>query len=228
MKSRVLKIVWGVISFSLVVLSLACIQGYVTFDCFIGWKSFTIFTCLGILSFISYLLSGGKKWGWLFPALIFAALGLNSVGVFEAFGSPIVAFPLLLALALTFYIGYLIDRKQWGWLIPAWILTVLALIPPLVSLVAEDLLIALILYSFSLPFMVGSISYPDRRWPLFIAAFFGFAGVFILVGAFIHGTSPIPLLLAGISLALITLLVIAVELVAATILKMRVTRQLSS
>jgi hypothetical protein len=228
MKTNLLKIGWGVIISSLAILTLACTQGYVVFDCFIGWKSFTIFTCISLFSIVSYFLSGIKNWGWLFPTLFFASLALNAAGIFRAFGSPIVAFPLLLSIAIPFFVGYLVDKRQWGWLIPSWILIILALIPPLVSLVEEDLLIALIVSSLSLPFMVGCLSNPECKWSLYIATFIGFIGVLILTQAFIHGASLGPVIVFGTSLTIITLLIIGVEMLTDIILKMRVSRQFSS
>jgi hypothetical protein len=227
-KATLLKIIWGMIISCLVFLTLATIQGHVTFDRFLGWKSFTIFTCLSILSFVSYFVSGIKKWGWLFPALIFASLALNSVGLFAAYGSPIVAFPILLSFAVPFYVGYLINRKQWGWLVPAWLLTLIALIPALVPLVNESLLIALILYSLSLPFMVGCLSNPGCKWSLFIAGFFGFLGLFSLVDSFIHGGNLEPVALLVLAVVIISLVTVDALMVTNFILKIKASRQLSS
>jgi hypothetical protein len=228
MKTKFISYVWGITLVSLVVLTLACLQGYVAFDQLLGWKSFTIFTCLSALSFISYFFSGLRKWAWLFPALFFAALALNAAGIFNAYGTPIVAFPILISFAIPFYVGYIVDRKQWAGLIPAWILTLLALIPALVPLIDESLLIALLLFSISLPFMVGSLSNPECRWAGFVAVLFEFVGVIYMAVALINGVT------LGRSLLLITigtffiLLIIGALTVTDIILKMKVPRQLSS
>jgi len=187
MKPQLLSIFWTVILFFLVGLSLASMQGYVAFDRFAGTISIIIFSGLSAVSFLSYFVSGIRKWGWLFPALAFASLAMNSAGIFTDYGSPIVAFPILLSVAIPFYVGYLLDRKQWGWLVPAWFLTVITVIPPLSALINQNLLAALVLYSISLPFVVGCFTNPDSRWPLFIATSLGFIGVFSLVESFIHG-----------------------------------------
>jgi hypothetical protein len=127
-------------------------------------------------------------------------LALNAAGVFSTFGSPIVAFPILISLAIPCYVGYFVNRTQWGWLVPAWLLTVVAFAPPLSGLVNENLLTALIVYSISLPFMVGCLTAPECRWSLFVAAFFGFLGVFYLVESIIHGAVWGPAIMLGIGL----------------------------
>jgi hypothetical protein len=187
MSTKTLKILWGIILFLLLGLSFACLAGYVPFDCFAGWMSEVIFISLSIISFLSYFISGTKNWGWLFPAFLSAALALNAGGVFSSFGGPIVAFPILLSLAIPCYVGYFLNRKQWSLLIPAWILTLIAITPPLLWIIDENLLTAIILYSISLPFMVGYLTSPECKWSLFIAAFFGFLGVFSLIESLIHG-----------------------------------------
>ncbi len=187
MKTQILKIIWGIIFLFLAGLTLACLGGYVPFDRFAGWLSVFIFAFLSGVSFLSYFLSGTRHWTWLFPALIFAALALNAAGVFSAYATPIVAFPFLLSLAIPCYVGYFINRKQWGLLIPAWLLTILAFVPALMGIVNETLLIAMILYSISLPFLVGCLTTSDCKWTQFIAAFFSFIGVFYIAESIIHG-----------------------------------------
>ncbi|NJD60191.1 MAG: hypothetical protein C3F13_00255 [Anaerolineales bacterium] len=205
MKTRILKIIWGVVCLFLAGLTLACLEGYVPFDCFSGKLSVVIFACLSGVSFLSYFLSGTRYWAWLFPALISASLALNAAGLFMNYGSPIVAFPILISLAIPCYVGYFLNRTQWAWLVPAWLLTIIAFAPPLSGLVEENLLIALIVYSISLPFMVGCLTAPECRWSLFVAAFFGFLGVFYLVESFIHGAVWGPALMLGIGLVFIAI-----------------------
>jgi hypothetical protein len=200
MKAKILIIFWGTILVSLVGLTVACIAGYVTFDYFIGPLSLLIFVSLSIASFTSYFVSGIGSWPWLFPAQFTAALALNAAGVFENYGTPIVAFPFLLSIAIPFYIGFFLDRKQWGWLIPAWFLTIIAIIPPLNDQLNPDVLTALVLYAISLPFLVGYLVDLRCKWAIFISAVFGFIGVFSLIETIIHGDILGPVAMLIISL----------------------------
>jgi hypothetical protein len=200
MKAKIIKIFWGVVLVSLVGLSLACMLGYVTFDRFIGSISLLIFVGLSVAFSMSYFLSGVRSWGWLFPALFSAALALNAARVFEHYGSPIVAFPFLLSIAIPFNVGYILNRKQWQWLVPAWILTIIAVIPPLFERINPDVLAALVLYALSLPFLVGCLVDPRCKWALFISAVLGFIGIFSLVETFIHGDLLRPIVMLLIAL----------------------------
>jgi hypothetical protein len=200
MKTKFLKFFWGGILISLVGLTVACIAGYVTFDYLIGSKSLLIFTSLSIAFFTSYFVSGVRNWAWLFPSLLTAALGLNAAGVFEKYGTPIIAFPILLSIAIPFYVGFFLDRKQWGWLIPAWFLTIIAIIPPLNDQLNPDVLTALVLYAISLPFLVGYLVDLRCKWAIFISAVFGFIGVFSLIETIIHGDILGPVAMLIISL----------------------------
>ncbi len=228
MKTKLIKFVWLIILIALVGLTFASFQGHVAFDRFLGWKSFIIFAGISIISFVCFVLEGIKKWGWLFPALISASLALNALGVFSSFGSPIVAFPLLLSCAIPFYVGYLVNRNEWSWLIPAWLLTLIALIPALVPLVNEGLLISLLLYSLSFPFVVACINDPGRRLCQVFAAFFLGVGAIALVNAFIHAGNMEPLILFLFAAAFTVLILVGAKVAAGIILKMKVTRQVSS
>ena len=171
-----------------------------TFDYFIGPLSIVIFAGLSIAFFTSYFVSGIRSWTWLFPSLFTAALALNAAGVFENYGTPIVAFPFLLSLAIPFYIGYILNRKQWGWLIPASFLTIISVIPVLNDLMNPDVLTALVLYAISLPFLVGYLVDLRCIWALFIAAVLGFIGIYSLAETIIHGDilGPIAILIIAL------------------------------
>jgi hypothetical protein len=200
MKVKIMKFFWGVVLVLLVGLSIACLSGYVPFDRFAGSTSSLIFTGLSAAFLLNYFVSGINRWGWLFPALFSAALALNAVGVFENYGSPIVAFPFLLSLAIPLYVGYILNRKHWEWLVPAWFLTIITLIPPLAKQMNLDVLGALVLYCLSLPFLVGYLVDQQCKWALFISAVLGFIGIFSLVETFIHGDilGPIVMLLIAL------------------------------
>jgi hypothetical protein len=200
MKIKIIKIFWGVILISLSSLLLAAMLGYVSLDQNPGKTALILFTGLSTAFLVSYFLSGVKHWVWLFPALFSAALAMNAARVFEDDGTPITAFPFLLSIAIPFYIGFIQNRKQWEWLVPAWFLTIIAVIPPLSELINPDVLAALVLYAISLPFLVGYLVNQRAKWALLISAVLGFIGIFSLIETIIHGDilGPIVMLLIAL------------------------------
>ena len=187
MKSTIIKIIWGVILISLGGIFLANQLGYISFDPFNEQRAAFFFALLSAVFFLSYFLSGVRKWGWLFPALIFAALALTINPILEDRESPVITFPFMLSIAIPFYVGYFLNRKQWGLLIPAWALAVLPIIPSLSERINPDLLGSLVLFSIAIPFLVGYLVDQHRKWALIIATIFGFIGIFPLLNTFIHG-----------------------------------------
>jgi hypothetical protein len=200
MKVKILKIIWGVILVPLAGLLLAAMMGYVNFDRNPAKTALIVFICLSAASFVSYFLSGIKNWGWLFPALFSAAVALTVARVFAYDGNPVKAFPFLFSFAIPFYVGYILNRKQWELLVPAWFLTIIAVLPPLIDRINPDVLIALVLYAISLPFLVGYLVNQRCKWALFISAVLGFIGIFSLVEIFIHGNILGPMVMLLIAL----------------------------
>jgi hypothetical protein len=187
MKTIIIKFIWGVILVSLGGLSLANQLGYINFDPFAEQRAALFFAMLSAAFFLSYFLSGVRNWGWLFPALIFAALALTINTIIKDPDSSIIAIPFLLSIAIPFYVSYFVNRKHWGLLILAWALTVLPIIPSLNERINPDLLGSMVLYSIAIPFLVGYLIDQRRKWALIIATIFGFIGIFPLLNIFIHG-----------------------------------------
>jgi hypothetical protein len=158
MKDTIIKIFWGIILISLGGLSLADKLGYVNMESINARTWTVVFVGLSLAFFLSYFLSGVRKWGWLFPALIFAALAFTISTILGNPDTPIIATTILLSVGLPFYVGYLVNRKHWALLIPAWILTVVAFIPVLSERIDSNLAGAFFLYANALPFLVVSWS----------------------------------------------------------------------
>jgi hypothetical protein len=187
MKAKFIKIFWGVFLVSLGILSLAAAVGYTSFDHLTERDGVVLFSLLSAAFFVTYFLSGVKQWGWLFPAMIFAALALTISRAVQGSSGSTIAFPLLLSIAIPLYVGYFLNRKQWGLLIPAWALTVIPVIPPLSERINPDLLGSMVLYSIAIPFLVGYLVDQRRKWALIIATILGAIGIFPLLNTFIHG-----------------------------------------
>jgi hypothetical protein len=187
MKSTTIKTIWGIILVSLGGLVLAENLGYVSYGLYTTQMCTIAFAVISAAFFLTYFLSGIRNWGWLFPALIFAASALTINTILEDPDSPVIAFPFVLSIAIPFYVGYFLNRKQWGLLIPAWALTVLPIIPLLSERINPDLLGSMVLYSIAIPFLVGYLVDQRHKWALIIATIFGFIGIFPLLNTFIHG-----------------------------------------
>jgi hypothetical protein len=205
MKSTIIKIIWGIILISLGGLAIADQLGYVSYRLTTKQECEIVFAVISAAFFLTYFLSGVRNWGWLFPTLIFAALALTITGILNDDNSPIIAFPFLLSITIPFYVGFGLNRKQWGLLIPAWILTVIAVIPPLAERINPDLLGSLVLYSIAIPFLVGYLVNQRRKWALIIATIFGFIGLFPLINTFIHGDIQGPVVMFLFTLTLLAI-----------------------
>jgi hypothetical protein len=197
MKANIIKITWGVILILLGGLAIAEQLGYLNVEQYTQQVCTGVFTIISAAFFLTYFLKGIRSWGWLFPALIFAALALTIGTILEQPDNPNIAFPFLLSLAIPNFAGYILNRKQWGFLIPAWVMTVIATIILLEERVDSDWLGAFFLYSIASLFLVGFLSDRRRKWALIAAVVLGFIGTFPLVELLIPGDikGPVVMLL---------------------------------
>jgi hypothetical protein len=118
--------------------------------------------------FVSYFVHGLRKWGWLFPALICAAFAaLMWMSINNKDDSPMMIVLILLGVAIPFYVGFIVDRKHWGLLIPAVSATlfVILLLVDEIGLGTD----AWILILFALPFFFVYF-FSNKNWWAFIPA----------------------------------------------------------
>jgi hypothetical protein len=159
-----------------------------------------VFAGLSFLFLLSYFLNGFKQWGWLFPTFIFAALGLTLwLGENEYMGSFLGA-PILLAVAIPFYLGFLFDRKAWGLLIPAWVLTILSVITITAESIEGTFIGALFLFSIALPFLIVFLINRNQKWALIPAWVTFILGTIVLLSNHVNGNLIAALFLYGIAL----------------------------
>ncbi len=125
------------------------------------------FTVVGAICFIAYFIHGIRKWGWLFPALGCAAVAITiQMSTNGMDDSSLIGVPVLLSLALPFYVGFAMNRKYWGLVIPAGILTMVAAI----ALISDSGLIDIgVFFIFALPFYV-IYAVSKKSWWAFIPA----------------------------------------------------------
>jgi len=185
MKSKIVNIFWGITLIVSSGLLLAEVLGLFTFGSLSTRDRTIIFWVASAAFFLTYFISGIKKWGWLFPALIFVVLGWNSLQSGRAINQLNLGWPMLTALSIPFCVGFTVNRKNWGLLIPAYFLSAAALINfshemviNFAHLLSVDRVILTVLLSgvmpmvlFALPFFVIYFWSKKNWWALIPAGF---------------------------------------------------------
>lgn len=123
---------------------------------------------LSILFFATYFLSSTRRWGWLFPACIFAGAGLVILmSIIPGVNGGVVAAPVLLSVAVPFLVVYIQkpETRRWA-LIPVYVMVVLALVVSFAEWIAGELVATLVLLSIALPFLLVYLANRARKWAL--------------------------------------------------------------
>lgn len=157
---------WGIALILLSAVLLADRLGYIDFSNISTNAWVFIFGGAAILFLLSYFLNGLSHWGWLFPTFIFAALSLTIWLVTRDITGAFLGAPILAAIALPFFVGFALQPRNWGLLIPAWIMMILTIITLLADQVMGSLIGALFLLSAALPFLIVFLANRTRRWAL--------------------------------------------------------------
>lgn len=151
--------------------------------------------------FVAFLFNR-DNWGLLIPAYVLLVIGvmvpLIELGVLE---DAVISTYVLLAIALPFLIGFLYNRKNWGLLIPAYVLLVIGVMVPLIELgVLEDTLIAAyIMLAIALPFFVVYLANRKNWWALIPGGILAVIGLgFLIAEASVELLLAVALIVAGI------------------------------
>ncbi len=186
MKANIIKILWGIVMIAAGGLLLADRFGYADWD-LLPRQAWSLTSAgLSVLFFACYFLAGVRKWGWLFPALVFAALALVLSVLFNA-RDELIAMPILLSVGIPFYVGYFVDRKQWGLLIPAWIMSVISPVLVFAGSANDNLVGATVLFAIAFPFLVVYLAKRQHKWALITGLALAFIGLFPLLGSVLEG-----------------------------------------
>jgi len=184
---RTASLFWGI---ALILLSAALLAdrlGYIAFNKISDNAWVFVFGGAAILFLLSYFLNGVKHWGWLFPAFISAALSLTIGLATRNIEGSFLGAPILAAVALPLYVGFAINRRNWGLLIPAWVLTVITVITLMADRVDGTLIGALFLLSAALPFLLVFLANRTRRWALIPAWVLFILGLITLLSDHVSG-----------------------------------------
>lgn len=167
MKTKVVNLFWGIVLVGLGVVFLLNELGFITLRDLSSMVWALIFAVVAAFFLVTYLLKGGQEWGWLFPTTIFAGIAMLIGLEHTAIGEFLSAAPVLLGIALPFFVRYLSDPKanQWA-LIPTWAMAVISAVVVFERYVNGNLVAALILYGIALPFLYVYLKDKRKQWAL--------------------------------------------------------------
>ncbi len=200
MRGKLSSIFWGLIFIIAGGLILADRLSWIDFSQFSTNTWVYIFGAAGLVFLLGYFVSGFRNWGLLFPALILGSIGLTMWLSDRGVEGSILGMPILLAIAIPFYVGYLLDRKAWPLLIPAWVMTVIAFITWLGDKNQGPLIGALFMFAVTLPFLLVYLLDRSRWWALIPAWATFILGAVILISEHVDGNLVAALIMFGIAL----------------------------
>lgn len=129
-----------------------------------------VFALISLVGLVSYITSGFKEWGWLFPAGIFGGLAVTVALATNNVNSAAVGSPIFFGLLVPFVAAYLTDRtRNWWALIPGGIMLFLAMTTLLVDNVGGEWVGSLFLFLIALSFFVVYLNNHSRTWALLVA-----------------------------------------------------------
>ena len=200
MKGKVSSIFWGILFILGGMVLLADRLGWVDFSQFSSNTWVYVFGAAGVVFLLGYFLSGFKSWGLLFPALILAAIGVTLWMSDQGMTGSFLGMPILIAIAIPFFVGFLLDRKAWPLLIPAWVMTVVAFVTLFAESANGTLIGAMVQYAIATPFLVVFLLNRKHWWALIPAWAMFLFGTVTLLSEHVNGNLIGALVLYGIAL----------------------------
>ena len=129
-----------------------------------------VFALISLVGLVSYITSGFKEWGWLFPAGIFGGLAVIVALATSGYDGAAIGSPLFFGLLIPFVAAYLFDRaRNWWALIPSAVMLFLAMVTLLVDNVGGEWIGSLFLFMIALSFLVVYLTNHARTWALLVA-----------------------------------------------------------
>jgi hypothetical protein len=197
MKSQTRKqaLVWGGLLIFFGVITLA-----ETFTDLTAWTWVALLAAGGLGVFAVYLTDRSDR-GLLIPAyVLWAIAGLIALITLNVLRDESIATYVLTAIALPFLVVFLRDRKQWGALIPAYVLLAVGVMVGLIGAgILSDLLVpAYVMFAIAIPFLVVYARNPKEWWPLIPGGIMAVIGLsFLIAEAAIEYIGPVVMILAG-------------------------------
>jgi hypothetical protein len=133
-----------------------------------------VFALISLVALISYITSGLKEWGWLFPAGVFGGLAVTVALATNNVDSAAVGSPLFFGLLIPFAAAYLTDRiRNWWALIPGGVMLFLALVTLLADSAGGEWIGSMFLFLIGLSFLIVYLNNRTRTWALLVAYILG-------------------------------------------------------
>ena len=166
-----------------------------------AWVWVAVLTVGGLGVYAVYAMDRSEKWMLIISYAMLAVAGLIALLTLGVLQDSFVATYVLLAIALPFFIGFLFNRANWGLLIPAYVLTAIGLMVPLIELgVLGDTLIATyVMFAIAIPFFVVYLLNTRNWWALIPAGILSIIGLgFLIAEASVEYIFAAALIVAGI------------------------------
>lgn len=181
---------------------LALIETVIDLDAWI-WVAILAVGAIGI--YFVYASDRSQKWLLIVSYAMLAVAGLVALLELGVLQDAFVATYVLLAIALPFYFTYFSNRQNWGMLIPAYVLTAIGLMVPLIELgVLNDAVIATyVLMAVAIPFYVVYLRNTQNWWALIPAGILTVIGLGLFIAeASVEYLFAGALILAGLIIVL--------------------------
>jgi hypothetical protein len=166
-----------------------------------AWVWVAVLTVGGLGVYAVYAMDRSEKWMLIISYAMLAVAGLIALLTLGVLQDAFVATYVLLAIALPFFIGFLFNRENWGLLIPAYVLTAVGFMVPLIELgVLGDTLIATyVMLAIAIPFFVVYLLNTRNWWALIPAGILSIIGLgFLIAEASVEYIFAAALIVAGI------------------------------
>jgi hypothetical protein len=198
-RTRAIGLIWGLILIAVGGVYLAQNLGYIPELPLNLWMIAT--AALSVLFFATYFVSGRDQFGWLFPAFILAGTAITLFLVESGADGSFIGAPILVSIALPFLVVFFLNRKEnWWALIPAWVLSMLALITLISDRVSGDLMGTVVMLAIGIPFLVVYLVNREHWWALIPAGIMLALAVIVLIASRASGEIVAPLILFAIAL----------------------------
>ena len=156
----------------------------------------------GLAVYGIYAIAREETWMLIMSYVLLAIGVLILIATQDLLDGTLIATYVFVVIAIPFVYGYFrTGRENWGLLIPAYVMLVLAVFVPLVEseTLQETTIPAFILFAVSLPFFAAFAANSSQRWALVVGGITALVGISLLFASGVaEYVLPIALILAGV------------------------------
>ncbi len=166
-----------------------------------AWVWVAVLTTGGLVGFSVYAMDRTEKWLLIISYAMLAVAGLLTFLTLGVLVDSYVATFVLLAIAFPFLVAFLLNRTNWGLLIPFYVLLVIGIMVPLLELgILNNTLIATyVLLAIAIPFFIVYIRNTKNWWALIPGGILAVIGIaFLIAETAVEYIFPAALIVGGI------------------------------